>query len=76
MNTIPFDLLVGLAQVIETLQHEGLNDAALSSTLSASTRIMETLFGTTLPPRSTTKQKLHLCSLTVQLLCLGIVFYA
>lgn len=47
MNTIPFDLLVGLAQGIRTLQPEGLNDASLSSTLSASTRIMETLFGTT-----------------------------
>ncbi|KJZ68254.1 hypothetical protein HIM_12358 [Hirsutella minnesotensis 3608] len=76
MNTIPFDLLVGLAQEIAALQQKGLNDSALSRSVSASTRIMERLSGIALPPPSTTKHRLHLCSLMVQLLCLGLMFYA
>ncbi|RTE69963.1 hypothetical protein BHE90_015649 [Fusarium euwallaceae] len=77
MNTIRFDAILDLAQDMDQLQHEDINDSALFQ--SVSTRligIMETLFETPLSPPSTIAHQLHLCSLTVQLLCLGIVFYA
>ncbi|RSL92213.1 hypothetical protein CEP52_013946 [Fusarium oligoseptatum] len=76
MNTITFDIVLKLAQDVDQLHHEGLHDRALLRSVSASMRIMETLFQTPLSLPSTIAHKLHLCSLTVQLLCLGIVFYA
>ncbi|RSL67642.1 hypothetical protein CEP53_002914 [Fusarium sp. AF-6] len=77
MNTIRFDVVLDLAQDMDKLQHESLDDSALFR--SVSTRligIMETLFQTPLSLPSTITHQLHLCSLTVQLLCLGIIFYA
>ncbi|RMJ14709.1 hypothetical protein CDV36_005607 [Fusarium kuroshium] len=77
MNTIRFDVVLDLARDIDQLQHESLDDSVLFR--SVSTRvvgIMETLFGTPPSLPSTMAHQLHLCSLTVQLLCLGIIFYA
>ncbi|RSL88571.1 hypothetical protein CEP51_001657 [Fusarium floridanum] len=77
MNTIRFDVVLDLARDMDQLQHERLEDSALFQ--SVSTRllgIMEILFQTPLSLPSTIARQLHLCSLTVQLLCLGIIFYA
>ncbi|KAJ4237550.1 hypothetical protein NW757_013251 [Fusarium falciforme] len=76
MNTIKFHDVVRLAQNIEQLQHEELDSPALARSVETCTAIMASLFKSTMPRPSTTEHQLHLCSLTVQLLCLGIVFYA
>jgi hypothetical protein len=75
MNTIPFNLSIRLANEIAMLERDGLSDPGLSGSVSASMDIMGRLFRTLSPPL-TVEHRLHLCSLVVQVLCLGLVLYS
>lgn len=76
MSTINFELLASLAREIDQVQCEGLDSLSMSSAVSISKDIMESLFRNPWPLLKTTEHQLHLCSLTAQLLCLGIMVYA
>lgn len=76
MHCIQFSLVVGLVESIEGLQEDNGYELALSQSVSTCEGVLKTLFGTAILPTLTTKQKLHLCALTVQLLCLGLVYYS
>ena len=75
MNTIPFHFLMRLANEIAALERDGISESGLSGSVSASISIMDRLFGTP-SPLLTIDHKLHICSLTVQVLCLGLVLYS
>jgi hypothetical protein len=75
MNSISFDFLTRLANEIAVLERDGISESGLSRSVSASISIMDRLFRIPSPPL-TIDHKLHLCSLTVQVLCLGLVLYS
>ncbi|KAH7231110.1 hypothetical protein BKA59DRAFT_488822 [Fusarium tricinctum] len=75
MNNVPFNLLKRFANEISSLELDGISESGLSRAVSASISIMDKLFQTSYP-LPTIDHKLHLCSLTVQVLCLGLVLYS
>lgn len=64
-----------LAHEVAGLERDGITELGLSGSVSASINIMDRLFQT-LHPVATIDHKLHLCLLTVQVLCLGLVLYS
>lgn len=76
MNTIAIEEVAKLRDSIKLLEKEGLSEPALFVLLSICVPLLERLFDISLPTPSTVLEKLHIYSLTVQSLCLGILFYA
>jgi ankyrin repeat protein len=75
LNTIPFGLLMRFATEIAVLERNGISGSGLSGSVSASINIMDKLFRLPFSLLSV-DHKLHLCSLTVQVLCLGLMLYS
>ncbi|KAI1125855.1 hypothetical protein F5Y10DRAFT_294334 [Nemania abortiva] len=79
MNSVPFDMLMGLANEIASLEKDGISESHLFETVSISITIMQILFRAPsyqLLDVPNERHKLHWCSLTVQVLCLGMVLYS
>ena len=77
MSSITFKCFKEPEDGIVALRKDGMNGSGLSNCVAISVDTLETLFGNqrSLPP-STDDQKLHICALTVQMLCLALVLYA
>ncbi|KAF5606224.1 nucleoside phosphorylase [Fusarium subglutinans] len=76
MNTVTFSVLDKLEKEIGRLILDDSKNTMVVEEESTCRHIMETLFHNPLPLPSTTGETLHLYSLTLQVLCLGITFYA
>jgi hypothetical protein len=77
INTIPFQYLKILKNDLTELAKDGLYGTGLSKSLSTSMEILDILFGVRQSsPISTIDEKLHICALTIQAMCLGLVLYS
>jgi hypothetical protein len=77
MSTITFECIKELEGCMTELDRSGIYGEGLSKSVSASIDILEVLFGfRKLSPPLTIDQKLHLCALAVQVLCLGLTLYS
>src|SRR5258708_5383534 len=77
MSSITFKCFKEPEDGIVALGKDGMNGSGLSNYVTISIGILETLFGNQRSlPSSTDDQKLHVCALAVQMLCLALVLYA
>ncbi|KAI0117938.1 hypothetical protein GGR51DRAFT_500601 [Nemania sp. FL0031] len=79
MNTIPFNMFTEISNELEALIDElvenGITKSGISKPAYTSNSIIERSFPVPSPPQTIIDQ-LHWCSLTVQVLCLGMVLYS